>query len=121
MKPREFVRHHYPVRIVFCPNERAWATLLRTLNYEGACPSHRGSCTLLKGDDGATIALTLGGKLSRLEVAAFAAHEAVHVAQYVEEVIAGPLGREPQAYLVQALVSWLVGEYERASRSRGRT
>lgn len=120
MRPREFIRHHYPVRIVFCPDAQSWRALLRPLQYEGACPSHRGSCTLMSSDAGSVIAVTLGDDchdLTRTEVAAVAAHEAVHVAQYVEEVIAGPLGREPQAYLVQALVSWLVGEYERAGRT----
>lgn len=120
MKAREFIRHHYPVRILFCPDEVSWRALLRSLHYEGACPSHRGACTHLKGTDGSTIAITLGevcAQLTKLEVAAVAAHEAVHVAQYVEEVVEGPLGREPQAYLVQALVTWLVGEYERAGRT----
>lgn len=128
MKPREFTRHHYPVRIVFCPDRRSWSALLRSLNCVGEHPSHRGSCTHLKGEDGSTIAVTLGESclgLAHTEVAAVAAHEAVHVAQYVEEVIEGPLGREPHAYLVQAIVGWLLEEFERVaaglSRSRGRT
>ncbi|HRE87494.1 MAG TPA: hypothetical protein PK095_00015 [Myxococcota bacterium] len=122
MKAREFIRHHYPVRIVFCPDRRSWSALLRSLDQVCEHPSHRGSCTHLKGEDGSTIAVTLGESclgLAHTEVAAVAAHEAVHVAQYVEEVIEGPLGREPHAYLVQAIVGWLLEEFERVPTRRG--
>ena len=117
---RAFTGHHWPVQIIFVPNEHAWDAVMVELEVGHDYLQTPGRVTTV-GRPGhqSVILVQLGDACDDSDwavVVGVMAHEAVHVLQSVEDEIGGPLGDEPQAYFIQALMMWLIAEYRRAGR-----
>lgn len=119
-RPVRFTDHHWPARIFFVPTRKAWGSVMRDLGLDEPY-APKGAAVLRVEREGHEdrVFIALGETCDEHrwdEVVAVMAHECVHVAQYVEDIIGSRLGTEPQAYFVQALLLWLITEYRKAGR-----
>ena len=108
------------MRICFVPTAKDWGLVMRDLGIDEPYPSAAGRVTTVcHRDHDDRIFISLGDACDRAtwsSLVGIMAHECVHVAQRVKDAINGKLGREPEAYLVQALLVWLLDEYRKAGR-----
>jgi len=127
MSVRIFGHHPYPARISLCLDERAWRQVTRRLEVAEPFPgakSHGNVTTFTKNDAPDEIVISFDPKIlvtrPRDEVVVLIAHECVHVMQRIEEGVGrrGDLGDEGQAYLVQSLLLWILGELPAGRRRR---
>lgn len=117
-----FTAHHWPLSIVFAPTRAHHAAFVRDFQGRPSYPSLGGHVETYEDANGLrnpVILLTLsdecdGHRFYRL--AGLVAHECLHIVQRVEDTIGGQLGREPAAYLLQALVTWVLDEFGAAGR-----
>lgn len=119
-EPACFVHHHWPIRIFFVPSREIWDRVMADLEVDVEPPKQPGRTTTIgrKGHDD-RVFVFLGEQCDdgpMEAVMGVMAHEIVHVIQAVEEAIGGRLGDEPEAYLAQALMVWLIDEYRKAGR-----
>lgn len=114
----EFSGHSFPLRIVLVRDARMWDGLMRHLGIEGqARPTAAASVTWFEHanrDDVIAVFVNDDAVADRSysERVALYAHECVHVVQRIARSIGSRLGTEVEAYLVQALLLWIVNECE---------
>lgn len=113
----EFHGHSFPLRIVLCQTPRAWSGLMEHMGVTSERPAASASVTWFQNNDrDDIIAININGERiaerSYSERIALYAHECVHVGQRIAKSIGSRLGSEVEAYLVQALLLWLINECE---------
>jgi len=117
-----FTAHHWPVSIVFAPTRNHHAAFVRDFSGRPAYPTHGGHVETYEDAyklRDPVILLTLSDECDGQPVyrlAGLVAHECLHIVQRVESIIGSELGREPAAYLLQALVTWVLDEFGAAGR-----
>lgn len=116
-----------PVAIGFCPSEAAWDREIKRLNGTQEWPraAEKGGYTLLGKNDvtGCStilVCLSAGAERDAMEVIMTLVHEAVHVWQFVREVIGerSP-GIEMEAYGIEGISRSLIEAYTK-TRGKGR-
>ncbi len=108
-----------PVAIGFCPTEKAWDREIRRLNGDQPWPeaADRGGYTLLGKNDQtgcSTILVCVGNGAERdaMKVILTIVHEAVHVWQFVREVMGErEPGIEIEAYAIEGISRSLIEAY----------
>lgn len=113
----EFHGHVFPMRIVLVRDAAEWQGLMRHMELDRVRPSAPATaCWFERHGYDDIVALHLNeaqvNHRSFTERIALYAHECVHVAQYAAKIIGSRLGSEVEAYLVQALLLWVIGECE---------
>lgn len=121
-KAVKFERHHWPIEIYFAPTVEAWDALMKEWGKSDAYNhNHLAAVTTFidEGYEPQRSVITIGPKYDKMpmvNVIGTLAHECMHVVQRVEAAISGKLGREPAAYLIEALMEWTFDEYRKAGR-----
>jgi hypothetical protein len=119
-EPAVFDSHTYPCQISLVWHPRAWKKFTDRLGLKNrpyACDSAARVSTFSQDGRHDEIVIVFDAEyiLTRPRdcIIGLIAHELVHVLQGVEEAIEGKLGDEGQAYLVQGLMMWVLGEMKR--------
>lgn len=118
----KFERHHWPIEIYFAPTVEAWDALMKEWGKSDPYShDHLAAVTTFveEGFNPQRSVVTISSRYDTeplVKVLGTLAHECMHVVQRVEDAIAGPLGREPAAYFIEALMEWAFDEYRKAGR-----
>jgi len=117
-----FTAHHWPVSIVFAPTRAHHAAFVHDFGGKPTYPARGGHVETYEDADGLrdpVILLTISDECDGqlvYRLAGLVAHECLHIVQRVESIIGSELGREPAAYLLQALMTWVLDEFGAAGR-----
>lgn len=116
----EFVNHPYPANVLFAPNKKSWDHLMDSMGLDEPYPDSAGRCTVFdRRNYMLKIVITFTGTDTRSsnEVIGLMAHELVHVSQFLQEAAGKPFDNETEAYLMQAMLMWLIDSYTSAGRT----
>ena len=118
-----FTGHPYPLHIMFAASESAWLQLLKPLGISLPYPNSfgRASSFVRAGFDPLLI-ITFSDKTDSQDpnqIVALMAHELAHVIQFIEESTETRLDSETEAYMMQAMLLWLMEAYTASGRSFG--
>lgn len=116
-----FHDHPYPATIYFVPTESAWNALMRRMRLSEPYPQSAGHCTTFTHpgrNDVITITLSPDADTrSSTQVIGLMAHELMHVIQALQTTAKARFDPETEAYLLQAMLQWLIHAYADAGRS----
>ena len=110
-------RGWYPVKVAFCPDEAAWARLMKRMGPESTPyppPTSGAACTAFEDPKGDRIVVvTIGDQIEdSVELVCALVHEAVHVWQRIcEHIREEEPGWEPEAYAIQHITKGLLKAY----------
>lgn len=112
----EFSSHMFPMHILLVCSDREWSQLVGHLGTKRARPSNPASVSVFQCDGRHDVVVVnindAVNDCAFTDRIALYAHECVHVAQHAAKCIGQRLGAEVEAYFVQALLLWVIGECE---------
>lgn len=121
MKEYKFTQHPYPVIIQFIPNERDWNRITARMGLDETYPETAGRCTIFDHKRlGTRIFITFSDAMDErpsVDAIGLMVHELTHVVQQIALTTGQAVDHETEAYLMQALIQWMLEAYSSSGRT----